>query len=152
MHGLYNEGDNIMLNNLEKYLLQGKYTEVSEECRNLNKDAIRDTLMKIAYDTENICVYSFINYMIKKTENEEWIELAIEIMLNPLCFVEGAYSVALFHARELLIKERNVKNLERILFFHNIPEKLVCDKEAQDIAKEILATEADNVVALGINL
>ena len=68
-------------------------------------------------------------------------------MLNPLCFLEGAYSVALFHSRELLKNERNVLNLERILFFYNIPEKLVDKNEAKSIAQEILKLEPDNVVA-----
>lgn len=52
--------------------------------------------------------------------------------------VEGAYSVALFYARELMLIEKNVKNLERILFFYNIPEKLVDKEEAKYISKEIL--------------
>ena len=97
--------------------------------------------MSTAYDTESISVYSFVLYMIKKTGKENWIELAIDIMLNPLCFVKGAYSVALFHARELLLIERNVINLERILFFYNIAVKLVHKEEAWYIANEILKIE-----------
>ena len=106
--------------------------------------------MNIAYETESINVYGFIVYMIRSEGNKEWIKLAIDILLNPLCFIEGAYSLALFHVRELLKIDRNVENLERILFFYNIPEKLVDDIEAYQIAEEILAIDADNVVALKI--
>lgn len=109
---------------------------------------IRDIIMTIAYDTENICVYSFIQYMIRKTEKTDWIELAIDVMLNPLCFVEGAYSVALFHARELLSITKSVEALERILFFYNMPERLVELEEAKHIAKEILKLEPNNEIAL----
>lgn len=88
--------------------------------------------------------------MIYTTKKVEWIELAIDIMLHPLCFIEGAYSIALFHARELLAIVENVENLERILFFYNIPDKLVSKEEAQYIAQKILSIESENVVALGI--
>ena len=70
--------------------------------------------------------------------------------ISPLCFIDGAYSVALFHARELLLIEKNVRNLERILFFYHIPEKLVDQEEAKYIAKKIIKEEPDNEVALEI--
>lgn len=73
-------------------------------------------------------------------------------MLNPLCFVEGAYSVALFHARELLLNTKSIENMERILFFYDIPEKLVDKEEAEIIAKEILKIEPDNKVVMALKL
>ena len=85
--------------------------------------------------------------MYKQTGNESWIEWAIDLLLNPLCVIEGAYSVALFHARELLRKHRNVENLERILFFSDIPEKLVSNGEAISIAREILRIDPNNKAA-----
>ena len=87
------------------YLLQGKYKEAEKLCKNMNDASKRDLILNTAYDTENICVYGFTQYMIRQTGETNWIELAIELMLNPLCFIEGAYSAALFHARELLEKE-----------------------------------------------
>lgn len=71
-------------------------------------------------------------------------------MINPLCFIEGAYSIALFHARELLKMNSSVVNMERILFFHNIPEKLVGHTEARLIANEIISVEPNNAVALEV--
>lgn len=131
-------------------LLNGKYSEVEKICKNIDIIMIRDIMLNIAYDTENICVYSFIQYMIKKTGDKNWISLAKDLMLNSFCHVEGAYSVALFHARELLELERNVENLESLLFFYNMPEKLLGEDEAQYLAKEILKLEPDNKVALAI--
>ena len=142
--------EQIMMEYFKMKLLQGKYKAAEEICQSMDVNSIRDMIMNIAYDTENICVYCFIQYMIKRTGKASWIELAIDIMLNPLCFIEGAYSVALFHARELLLIEKNVKNLERIIFFYNIPEKLVDEEEAKYISKEILKEEPDNEVALGV--
>lgn len=76
--------------------------------------------------------------------------MVVDIMINPLCFIEGAYSVALFHSRELLIKERSVENLERIIFFYNIPEKLIDKEEVECISAEILKKEPNNEVALSV--
>lgn len=142
--------EQIMMEDFKRNLLQGKYQEAEDICKSMDDNSLRDMIMTIAYDTENICVYCFIQYMIQRTGKASWIELAIDIMLNPLCFIEGAYSVALFHARELLLIEKNVRNLERIIFFYNIPEKLVDEEEAKYISKEILKEEPDNEVALGV--
>ena len=139
-----------MIDSVRLKLEQGQYIEVEEICKEMSAFDFRDILMNIAYETESINVYGFIAHMTRKKENIEWLKLAVDILLNPLCFIEGAYSLALFHARELLNIDRNVENLERILFFYNIPEKLVDDAEAYCIAEEILAIETDNKVALQI--
>ena len=131
-------------------LIYGEYQEIEQICRNQIEAEIRDLMMNVAYDTENLSVYGFIQYMIRRTENANWIKLAVDIMLNPFGFMEGAYSVALYHARELVLMERNIINLERLLFFYNIPEKLINDEEAKNIAKEILKTDANNKVAQDI--
>lgn len=135
---------------LENSLLQGKYGVAEDICKNIDEEKMQNILLNMAYDTEGIYVYSFVQYMIKKTQKASWIGAAIELMLHPLCFLEGAYSVALFHARELLSINRNSENLERILYFYHIPEKLVDKKEALLIAEELLKLEPDNRVALEV--
>ncbi len=139
-----------MIHNIRLKLEQGKYLDIEEICTEMNASKFRDILMNIAYETGGINVYGFIAHMTRKQENVEWLKLAVDIMLNPLCFIEGAYSIALFHARELLSINRNVENLERILFFYNIPERLIDEDEARCIAEEILAIESDNKVAFEI--
>lgn len=139
-----------MKKKFEMNLLQGKYGDAEKYIEKMAFDDVRDMIMTIAYNTENISIYGFIQYMIYTTKRAEWLELAIDVMLNPLCFTEGAYSIALFHSRELLTITKSVKNLERILFFYNSPEKLVDEEEAQRIAAEILSIEPENIVALGV--
>lgn len=139
-----------MINKIILKLEQGKYPDIEEMCKEMNAFEIRDIFMNIAYETESINVYGFIVYMTRKQENIEWIKLTVDIMLNPLCFIEGAYSIALFHARELLSIDRNVENLERLLFFYNVPENLIDEDEARSIAEELLTIAPDNKVALQI--
>lgn len=131
-------------------ILRGNYEAAEKLCKTIDDSTIRELLIANAYDTENISIYSFIRYMIEKTRRTNWMELAIEVMTNPLCFLEGAYSIALFHAKELLEIDRNVANLERMIFFHNIPERLVDEKEAIFISEEILRAEPDDEVALSV--
>ncbi len=141
-----------MIKKLEEKLLQGKYADAEKICKKMSRKDLGNMIMNIAYETESISVYSFIQYMIYKTEQLEWMELAIDVMINPLCFLEGAYSIALFHSREVLRIEKNVENLERILFFYHIPEKLVSIEEAKEIAKEILKMDPTNKVVFELNL
>lgn len=135
---------------IKEYILEGNYHLAECICEKMNLSEVRDMLFMLAYHTEKIYVYSFIQYMISKTNSPLWSELAFDVMLHALCFIEGAYSVALFHARELLELEYNAINLERILFFYDIPEKLIKKNEAESIAKELLNIEPDDKVALRI--
>lgn len=139
-----------MIEQLKSCLSQGKYNEARELLKEIDDLSIRDIIMSIAYETENIFVYSFIHYMINMTHKKSWIELSIDVMINPLCFLEGAYSIALFHSRELFNCEKSIANQERLLFFYNIPEKLISDDEARDIANEILKIDPQNVIALNV--
>lgn len=142
--------DIIMTNNIKLKLKKGQYIELEELLERMEILMFRDIMMSIAYETESINVYGFLSYMIQKHKEEEWLKLTVDIMINPLCFIEGAYSIALFHTRQLLSINRNAENLERLLFFYNIPEKLIDQKEAYCLAEELLCIEPDNKVALQI--
>ena len=139
-----------MKKNLRDFIIQGNYKKAEEICHNKDMIKISDAIVAIAYDTSSMSVYSFMRYMIEKTKDISWMELAIEVMIHPLCFIEGAYSIALFHAREILSMQKSLENLERILFFYNIPEKLICKKEALVIADTILNIQPDNEIALEV--
>ena len=56
------------MENFKIYLLQGKYIKAEEICKNIDNNSIKDMIMNIAYETENICVYSFTQYMIQRTK------------------------------------------------------------------------------------
>ena len=139
-----------MMEKIKTALLQGRYEIIDSTFKNMKSNDIRVMLLDIAYDTGSVGVYCFVQHMIRQTGNVFWKELAIELMVNPLCHVEGAYSVALFHSRELLKLERSIENLEMILFFYGLPEKLIDEKEAKSVAMEILKTDQYNKIALEV--
>lgn len=135
-------------NKIKESIFKGDYCDAEKILLELDKNKQRDVIVNLAYDTESISVYSFLRYMSEKNRTQFWLELIIDVMINPLCFIEGAYSTALFHTRELLKMNSSVANMERILFFYNIPEKLVGHTEAELMAKEIISIEPNNAAAL----
>ena len=142
---------------LKKLVLEGFYHEAENVMLTIPLNAQRDIIMNLAYDTESIAIYGFLRYMLEKNKTKYLvaillmlkikIEMTIDVMINPLCFVEGAYEVALFHTRELLKIDFSVETMEKVIFFHDIPEKLVEEKEAEAVAREIIKIEPDNCVA-----
>jgi len=137
---------------IKKYIFEGNYNLAVEyfEKNNLSLLDIQNMLFSLAYDTESICIYSFVCYMITKSNDITWIKFAVNIMIHPLCYIEGAYSIALYHSREILKKEYNEENLEMLLFFYDIPEKLISKSEAEEIARKIIEIEPNNIIALEI--
>ena len=132
---------------LKKLVLEGFYHEAENLMLTIPLNAQRDIIMDLAYDTESIAIYGFLRYMLEKNKTKYLLEMTIDVMINPLCFVEGAYEVALFHTRELLKIDFSVETMEKVIFFHDIPEKLVEEKEAEEVAREIIKIEPDNCVA-----
>ena len=89
---------------LKKLVLEGFYHEAENLMLTIPLNAQRDIIMDLAYDTESIAIYGFLRYMLEKNKTKYLLEMTIDVMINPLCFVEGAYEVALFHTR--IIKNR----------------------------------------------
>ena len=139
-----------MIEKIIQLINYGKYEEGEKIRRNLSFSEIKNNFLKHAYDTNNFSLYSFVLYMVTKTEDDRWLELALSLVIGPLCFIEGAYSIGLFHARQLVRKNFCVKNLLQLLFFYNIPEKLINRDEALEIANQVLKLDPSNQVALQV--
>ena len=138
--------NNIIVENIHS----GNYAKAFGLLNAEQESDIKNFIIDYAYSSESIDAYSFVRYASDRTNKKFWIELAIELLLNPLCFVEGAYSTALFHTRELLERDRSVINLEQLLYFYKIPEKLVSRDEAESIAIEILKRNPQSKIASSV--
>ena len=139
-----------MLGQLLNFIKSGKYDDATKICSMYTFNELKDFLLKTAYDTSDFSLYSFASYMFTKTDKTEWLETALSLVIGPFSFVDGVYSIGLFHARQLLTKEYSIQNLEMLLFFHNIPEKLINQDEAFEIANHILKLDSSNQLALQI--
>ncbi|CCF14315.1 hypothetical protein BLGI_2241 [Brevibacillus laterosporus GI-9] len=65
--------------------------------------------------------------------------LASSLLSHLLRHIDGAYKSALFHSRRALELSPNIISLkENLLFFHTVPDRLICKEEAILLAKEVL--------------
>lgn len=114
----------------------------------LSPEAARSALLEYAFSTGSIVAYAIAQGMV--TRRNDWAShyLASEIMAAALNHIEGAYVVALFHARQALdLNQSDIELWEYLLLFHAIPERLVSDEEAVVIAGRILADKPESSVA-----
>lgn len=141
----------VMLEEIERNILNAKYEQAAKKIENMNNEEIHDIIwFNIADRLESLSVYGFTQYMFKKTENTIWLSLSVVIMSFTLCWMEGAYAVGIFHARELVPLEKNIDNLILLLSFYGLPERLMKEEEAESIAKEILKLDKNNEIALNV--
>ncbi len=126
----------------------GDYHKIEEKINAMEIEEIRDILMDIVYESESIAVYTFLQCLISKKETADLHYLSSEILCMPLSHIIGAYNSALFHARRAVdISPQDVSLKEYLLFFNSIPDKLVNDDEARELAIEILEKNPASEVA-----
>jgi hypothetical protein len=134
-------------------IFSGKYSQAASMLSgsNISIDNIKPELLLKAFDSGSISPYAFLCSLLDHREAHVVHEAASEIMSTALSHIPGAYSVALYHARKLVeLDPDNVENREYLLLFHAIPDKLINDAEAVELAKDILKRKPDSKAAKGI--
>ncbi len=105
----------------------------------------REIIEQLAYDTESMIIYAFIEYMNDKNENIVFHEIEFDMLTNALCHVEGAYQIAFLHNQRLLeLVPNSVKYLEWMLSFYDI--KVIDKEKALSIVDKILEIDSDNMI------
>lgn len=137
-----------MIKDLENLILAGKFTEAKRIIRSLSFLKLRDILLNIGFSSGSMTVYAFVCCMLIEEENRELHYLASLILSQAINHLEGAYSVALYHARRAVeLRPDDVELKEYLLFFYEIPEGLITKEEATNISKEILKIKPTSKVA-----
>ncbi|HDR8289221.1 TPA: hypothetical protein QC104_005987, partial [Bacillus cereus] len=138
-----------MLKNLENLITSANFEEVEKLFENNNFEEFSEEILYVTYENSSITKYSFINYLLMKKESSDLHDLAFDLLVNPLCHIEGAYHSALYHAKKSveLTKEENVDSLLQLLFLHSVPNKLISDTKAIEICNKILELDASNEIA-----
>ena len=138
----------IDLNQLRKLIINGDFSKAYLEINQLGIEEVYDFLIDLACDTKNIVVYGFVFYLISRKEIHIFHSLASDILAFPLCSLQRAYALALFHARRALeLDPENIEHLQFLILFYDIPEKLIEESEALKIAKEILKRNPESNLA-----
>ncbi|MDP5272914.1 hypothetical protein [Chengkuizengella axinellae] len=127
------------MNELESLILCGKFQKAEKLFYEQEIEEAVGKLQEIAFDTQNILVYTFVIHLILQRETSKLHLIASELMALPFCFIEGGYSTAFYHAKkavELSPQDSGLK--EFLLFFHEIPDTLLSKEESIDIAIEVV--------------
>ena len=130
-----------------EHLNNAEFAKAETLLNKTNLPQIKDTLLTFSCESESIIGLGFAMYMFNKSDDYFWCDCIIMLLLNPLCFIEGAYQLAYHHAKLMLDHNRSEENLVQILFFNEIPEKLLSKDDAIKIAEEIISLNPKNETA-----
>lgn len=111
----------------------------------MSSEEQREIIEEMAYNTESMLVYAFVQYVNEKNESVVFHEIEFDILTNALCHIEGAYQIALFHNQRLLeLVPNSVKYLEWMLLFYDV--KVIDKEKALCVVNEILEMDSDNML------
>jgi tetratricopeptide (TPR) repeat protein len=128
-----------MKNKIKDLILRSRFLEAEKEIAFLGEKDLEDILHEIAFDERSICAYTFLAFLIREHEALEWHLFASHLLNIAFCQLEGAYERSLYHIRRAIeLRPDDITLKESLLFFNDIPEKVLSDKKAINIAREIL--------------
>ena len=138
-----------MKKQLQHLLVNGHFEEAEALYEQLDFHVFRDLLVEVAFDNLDESNYLFVAYLLQQNEQANLHDLAYLLMAQPLCHMEHAYFIAYKHAENaaVLTDYAETSLLENILFLHGVPDQVVSETEAEEVARKILAIDARNVVA-----
>ena len=139
-----------MRNLLKNKIYNGDLKEAVELAHNIELSELETLLMEWGFEEPTMLLYTFLLRLLEKEESAELHSLIADILCHPLCHLDGAYAVAFYHAKECVrLAPENISYKEFLLFFHEIPDKLLDKETAIQIAREILQEEIHSQVARG---
>ena len=138
-----------MKGKLQQLLSNGHFDEANNLIKRLDFNVFEELLVEIAFDNEDEANYLFVVYLLEQQELASYHDLAYLLMAQPLCHLERAYFTAYKHAKRAveLTDYTDGLLLENLLFLHGVPDQVVSDEEAADIAHKILMMEPSHRVA-----
>jgi hypothetical protein len=137
-----------MKTRLENLIISLKFTEAKALVDGMTKDEFECSILELCYKSENILCYSFVLDLLKSKETAFLHYIASIILSHPLCHLQGAYQAAYYHAKKAVeFDEDDVELKEYLLFFNDIPDKLLSNQEAKTLAEQILSLKPKSEVA-----
>ncbi len=136
-------------NRLKTLILYGNFLEAKILLDSINFETLRDILFTIGYDNQSICSYGFICFLLMENETVQYHFLASELLNFAFPHLVGGYATSLYHIRRTIeLEPHNFELQANLLFFNEIPDKLINDEEAEKIARIVLLNQPNNPIAL----
>ena len=141
--------------NIEKFkqaIIDGDFTIAKKYIDIKDYDLLENELMDMGgIDSDNLSPYFFILYLIFENDNAKLNEIASSLLSFPFAWISGAYSVAFNHLKKaMMFDPENMYYKELILFYHDIPERLLSKDDAIKYAKQILEVDPSVKIAQDI--
>ena len=130
---------------IKKHVLNGEFELVRQLMSETDFMEFEEAYISSAHEVESMMFYTCILDMIKVEESSELHDLAFLLLVYPLSEYEGALDSAI-----KLTDGNEVKSLLQMLLLHAIPEPVISDKKAFDVAKRILKLDPSNNVARNV--
>ena len=130
------------MENIIILIRKAQYHEAKALFDQLSRAEQRDLLIEEASLTDSTCVLGFAEYLISLDNTSYNHMLAAEVMIQ-MCWLTGAYNIAFYHAREMYRINPDTDAKKFLLFFYGLPEKIMPEEYALEIAKDILRTDPD---------
>jgi hypothetical protein len=144
-------GEKIAKHELEKCLASGDYAFAQVYFNQLSFPEAMEMVERLAFDTKDIALYTFVVSMLLKDEAARLHYLASVLLVMPFCFLDGAYRAGLYHARKCLeLEPHNDDYKELLLTFYDLPDRLITNEEALRVAYEIVKNRPSSQFALKI--
>jgi len=123
---------------IKELIISGQFEEGYNKIKNITFRELESILFEIACDEENICAYSFMEFVLNKNESAEYHCLTARLLNLAFYHLGGAYQTALYHIRSAdKLQPDDIEITQALLFYHDIPEKLITDIEAEEIERRI---------------
>lgn len=134
---------------LYQLLSDGKIDEAGALIKDIDEELlneeIQDVLLEISFNKQSIVPYTVILKLLLENERANLHAFASTLLSNPLCWIEGAYCAGLYHQRRAVeLEPENVAFKEYLLSYNSLPDKILDDKEALEIRKQILKIDPMN--------
>lgn len=138
-----------MYDELYELIMKVDFQRAEKIFAEMSEEEQKKLIEHLAYSTESMIIYTFIQYMNEKNENVLFHEMEFDMLTNALCHIEGAYQMAFFHNKRLLeLLPDSVRYMEWMLSFYDV--KVIDKEKAVCIANRILEIDSDNMIGKNI--
>lgn len=138
-----------MITQFNDFIKNGDFRGAAELIASLKERELSELINHSSVELESLSIYVFVVYLITQKETAELHSLASTLLATDYCHIEGAYYLAFEHGKRALeLAPGHLDLLVWMLFFYEVPDKLLTKEDAKKIVDEVLEIDPNNNVAL----
>jgi len=132
---------------LRKYIAVMDFEKAAKLFLELTEKKRFDMILSVGFETFNLTIYAFMNYLLQHHESSEIHDLTSSLMLHPLCHLEGACVIALFHAKKAAeLDPDNIDLYISLLMFEKHHDVWFPQSEVEEVYRRIKDLESRNLM------